>query len=245
VKKILLFPLLIALILCACVPGLSNNERNAPAPAALNAIPVARVNSFMPDNNSFHGSGIIIDKSGVILTAYHCLHKKATLCIGPGPRGNFTPARPLPGKIFPDNDVAFIKADGLTDPKTTPLYERKYDPNAFLGSAVCLKGHKFGHPRKIIIGRVCSSRMFAGLLWLQKIIHGSASLSHETRLAAREANNLLFVKINDRDIAGMSGGAIIIDGQAIAMIIAQFNALGGTYAVGVPIYRCLELYHQP
>jgi hypothetical protein len=248
-KKIPLFILPIFVALCGCTAMLPGNGHIPLAPDAfsrLGAVPVVRVNSYPDKYNSYHGSGIIIDENGTILTASHCLHKNALLNVNLRSPNIFDSATPLPGKNFPNDDVAFIRADRAQGLKTALLRREKLNMAELTGKTVYLKGHRMGQKNLIIPGLLCANQSLKPALSLGRLINVLTFSSCKNKtVTARRINDCIFVQVDDKHIDGMSGGAIIMDGQVIAMIIEEWNILGATYAIGVPIYRCLELYRQP
>lgn len=209
-------------------------------------VPVVRLNALAGDFDSWHASGIIIDETGIILTASHCLKENADLSVNPESGGDALAATPLPGRNFPGEDVAFLRITEKVRLPAAPLFGEKTDLSALDGETVYLKGYPWGNDGKVkVIGgkidrmtelrTVASSKRVAfELSW-----HTSGRNPHNVfkRLDA----DCLFIRIEEKNIHGMSGGAVIYRGRVLAMISAQWQFNGENYAIAVPISRCLEL----
>jgi putative serine protease PepD len=187
----------------------------AASPAVVNITTIAVAYDFflnpMPKEGT--GSGVIIDRSGHILTDFHVIDgaRRLEVTLADGSRW---PARPVGAD--PSNDLAVIKIDAPAEKLTViPLGDSS---KLLVGQKVLVIGNPFGYDRTLTVGIISS---------VGRSIRADNGRSIRGIIQTDAAIN-----------PGNSGGPVLnSSGEVIGVSTAIFSPSGGSVGVGfaVPI----------
>jgi serine protease Do len=108
------------------------------------------VGIFLPNGKTVNGTGVIIDKRGLIVTNHHVVDKAKSVTV------RFRDGAKVDGQVVldrPEFDLAFIRVRMDKDLPVAPL---KKDSDILLGETVIAIGHPYGYTDTVSAGIVSS-----------------------------------------------------------------------------------------
>jgi serine protease Do len=132
------------------------------------------VGIFYPQGKTVRGTGIIIDKNGLIVTNHHVVGSATDVVV------SMHDGTKVPGKVVldsPDNDLAFVKIPA--DKVQNAIPPRK-ESDTILGETVIAIGHPLGYTETVSSGIVSSLNRNIDLpngVTLKKLLQTNASIN--------------------------------------------------------------------
>ncbi len=171
----------LALIALAVVGGsslpgrvLAQYSRITPMVEAIRKVEPSVVGIFLPNGKKVNGTGIIIDKRGLIVTNHHVVGNSQTVKV------RLRDGSEVQGQVVldrPNKDLAFVR---IRVDKDLPAVPPMSEPDIILGETVIAIGHPLGYENTVSAGIVSSLNREISLpsgVKLTKLIQTNADIN--------------------------------------------------------------------